>query len=237
MTETTPDAVVTAAAGGLDKTFSLLVDLGGLTLNVLLSFAQFEREVTAERIRDKVAASKKKGMWMGGIVPLGYRVDNRKLVIDETEAQTVKHLFDRYLTLKSVGILSTRVRVRGSRHGCDNARTDQLPSPCRLVAAIFTTFFRTRSTSARSGTRIKFTMVSASRSSRRHCSKRPRHCSPLRRRGGEAIPMSRNHLLTGLLYHEAGEKLRSVHANKQGVRYRYYVSKQFVDRRRNESEG
>ncbi len=66
---------------------------------MLLSFAQFEREVTAERIRDKIAASKKKGMWMGGVVPLGYRVDNRKLVI---EAQTARHLFARYLTLKSV---------------------------------------------------------------------------------------------------------------------------------------
>ena len=65
--------------------------MGRLTLNVLLSFAQFEREVTAERIRDKIAASKRKGMWMGGIVPLGYRAENRKLVIEEAEAKTVRH--------------------------------------------------------------------------------------------------------------------------------------------------
>ncbi|WP_245525711.1 MULTISPECIES: recombinase family protein [unclassified Mesorhizobium] len=66
--------------------FNTTTSIGRLTLNVLLSFAQFEREVTAERIRDKIAASKKKGMWMGGVVPLGYRVENRKLVIDETES-------------------------------------------------------------------------------------------------------------------------------------------------------
>ena len=66
--------------------------MGRLTLNVLLSFAQFEREVTAERIRDKIAASKKKGMWMGGVVPLGYYVDNRKLIVHAEETKTVRWL-------------------------------------------------------------------------------------------------------------------------------------------------
>ena len=85
--------------------FNTTTSMGRLTLNVLLSFAQFEREVTAERIRDKIAASKSKGMWMGGTVPLGYRAENRRLVIDEEEARTVRHLFDRYLELKSVPAL------------------------------------------------------------------------------------------------------------------------------------
>jgi len=67
--------------------FNTTTSMGRLTLNVLLSFAQFEREVTAERIRDKIAASKKKGMWMGGVVPLGYRVENRKLVVHTEEAK------------------------------------------------------------------------------------------------------------------------------------------------------
>ena len=70
--------------------FNTTTSMGRLTLNVLLSFAQFEREVTAERIRDKIAASKSKGMWMGGTVPLGYRAENRRLVIDEEEARTVR---------------------------------------------------------------------------------------------------------------------------------------------------
>jgi site-specific DNA recombinase len=76
--------------------------MGRLTLNVLLSFAQFEREVTGERIRDKVAASKKKGMWMGGPVPLGYDLGDRTLIVNESEAKQVRQIFDQYLRLGSV---------------------------------------------------------------------------------------------------------------------------------------
>jgi len=82
--------------------FNTTTSMGRLTLNVLLSFAQFKREVTAERIRDKIAASKQKGMWMGGPVPLGYRVEDRKLLVDEDQAEIVRTLFKRYLELGSV---------------------------------------------------------------------------------------------------------------------------------------
>ena len=82
--------------------FNTSTSMGRLTLNMLLSFAQFEREVTAERIRDKIAASKRKGMWMGGPVPLGYDAVDRKLVIDEAGAKTVRHIYDRYLTLGTI---------------------------------------------------------------------------------------------------------------------------------------
>jgi site-specific DNA recombinase len=82
--------------------FNTTSSMGRLTLNILLSFAQFEREVTGERIRDKIAASKKKGMWMGGLPSLGYDVKDRKLVVNETEAETVRHIFRRYVELKSV---------------------------------------------------------------------------------------------------------------------------------------
>src|SRR5215217_7308244 len=77
--------------------FNTTTSMGRLTLNVLLSFAQFEREVTGERIRDKIAASKKKGMWMGGFVPFGYRAKERTLIIDDVEADTVRLIFKRYL--------------------------------------------------------------------------------------------------------------------------------------------
>ena len=79
--------------------------MGRLTLNVLLSFAQFEREVTGERIRDEIAASKKKGMWMGGQPSLGYDVKERKLVVNEAEAATVRYIFRRYLELETVRAL------------------------------------------------------------------------------------------------------------------------------------
>src|ERR1700723_3475107 len=79
--------------------FNTTTSMGRLTLNVLLSFAQFEREVTGERIRDKIAASKRKGMWMGGIPPLGYDVRDRRLVINPSEANTVRNIYERYLKL------------------------------------------------------------------------------------------------------------------------------------------
>ena len=87
------------------QAFNTTSSMGRLTLNVLLSFAQFEREVTAERIRDKIAASKKKGIWMGGNLPLGYDVEDRKLVINKEEAATVRLLFDLYIELGTVRLL------------------------------------------------------------------------------------------------------------------------------------
>src|SRR5271166_137905 len=104
--------------------FNTTTSMGRLTLNVLLSFAQFEREVTGERIRDKIAASKQKGMWMGGLVPLGYDVIDRLLVVNQLEAETVLAIFRRYLELGSVRLLmedlnrrSIRSKVRVARNG------------------------------------------------------------------------------------------------------------------------
>ena len=88
--------------------FNTATSMGRLTLNVLLSFAQFEREVTAERIRDKIAASKKKGMWMGGLVPLGYDTKDRTLVINEPEAETVRTIFRLYLGLGNVRLVKEK---------------------------------------------------------------------------------------------------------------------------------
>jgi site-specific DNA recombinase len=95
--------------------FNTTTSMGRLTLNVLLSFAQFEREVTGERIRDKFAASRKKGMWMGGPIPLGYNVENRKLVVNETEAEQVRTTFQLYLELGCVRILREELTKRGYR--------------------------------------------------------------------------------------------------------------------------
>src|SRR5437763_10807207 len=104
--------------------FNTTTSMGRLTLNILLSFAQFEREVIGERIRDKIAASKKKGMWMGGIPPLGYRAQDRTLVINEPEDETVRAIFRLYLELGTVGHLETdlsrcgiRTKRRTSRSG------------------------------------------------------------------------------------------------------------------------
>ncbi|MGA2792190.1 MAG: recombinase family protein [Roseiarcus sp.] len=95
------------------QSFNTTSSMGRLTLNVLLSFAQFEREVTGERIRDKIAASKKKGMWMGGLPSLGYDVRDRKLVVNEAEAATVRHIFQRYLEFGAVRTLQTDLDAAG----------------------------------------------------------------------------------------------------------------------------
>ncbi len=93
--------------------FNTTTSMGRLTLNMLLSFAQFEREIAGERIRDKIAASKAKGMWMGGNVPLGYNVKERKLVVNEAEASTVRMIFQRYAELGSVALLRAELDRAG----------------------------------------------------------------------------------------------------------------------------
>jgi DNA invertase Pin-like site-specific DNA recombinase len=92
--------------------FNTTTSMGRLTLNVLLSFAQFEREVIGERICDKIAASKRKGMWMGGVPPLGYRVQDGKLIILESEAEIVRFIFRRYVELGSVRLLKDELDAR-----------------------------------------------------------------------------------------------------------------------------
>ena len=109
------------------QSFNTTSSMGRLTLNVLLSFAQFEREVTGERIRDKIAASKKKGIWMGGVVPIGYRVEARKLLVDEAEAATVRLIFQRYLDLRSLTALRRDLRDRGFSRA--RAFSPQAPRP------------------------------------------------------------------------------------------------------------
>jgi site-specific DNA recombinase len=102
----------------ITQQFNTTTSMGRLTLNVLLSFAQFEREVTGERIRDKIAASKRKGMWMGGSLPLGYDVRDRELVVNEAEAKTVREIFEAYARVGTVSDVQDELRRRGilSKH-------------------------------------------------------------------------------------------------------------------------
>ena len=95
--------------------FNTTTSMGRLTLNVLLSFAQFEREVTGERIRDKIAASKRKGMWMGGVVPLGYDLEDRHLVVNPEEAKRVKEIFEAYLAEGCVSKLQIYLEKRNPK--------------------------------------------------------------------------------------------------------------------------
>ena len=106
-------AHITMSFVSVTQSFNTTTSMGRLTLNMLLSFAQFEREVTGERIRDKIAASKKKGIWVGGVVPLGYRVHDRKLLVEPEEPETVRLIFQRFLELRSLPALQRDLRERG----------------------------------------------------------------------------------------------------------------------------
>jgi hypothetical protein len=133
--------------------------MGRLTLNVLLSFAQFEREVTSERIRDKIGASKRKGLWVGGVVPLGYRAKDRKITIVAEEAKTVRHIFRRYLDLGSLNLLLTDLRQKASRPsfaryrmdeplGASRSPGDRSPLSCATASILVRSDTRARSSQA-----------------------------------------------------------------------------------------
>jgi DNA invertase Pin-like site-specific DNA recombinase len=130
----------------ITQAFNTTTSMGRLTLNVLLSFAQFEREVISERVRDKVAASKRKGMWMGGPVPLGYDLKERKLIINAAEAETVRHILRRYIALASVRALMAELEqagIRSKRHcsedGSRRGGIGGTPGTPRSVARIWRT--------------------------------------------------------------------------------------------------
>ena len=129
--------------------FNTTTSMGRLTLNVLLSFAQFEREVTGERIRDKITASKRKGIWMGGMVPLGYDVVDRRLVVNQAEAQLVQEIYQRYLELGSVRLLKEDLDRRGVASKVRLSRQGTGQAVRAFHAARYTNCCRIRSTSAK----------------------------------------------------------------------------------------
>jgi site-specific DNA recombinase len=207
------------------QSFNTTTSMGRLTLNVLLSFAQFEREVTGERIRDKIAASKKKGMWMGGFVPMGYAANGRSLRIVEAEAAAIRQIFDRFLALESVRDLkaeldrdriTTRPFVSASNRNWGNRpfSIGHLRSILQNPIYIGEVRHRDERYPAQHSAivdREQFDRVQALIASRGR-----KHRM---RTDAEHI-----NLLSGLLYDQHGHKLTSAHTSKQGVRYRYYVS-------------
>jgi hypothetical protein len=204
--------------------------MGRLTLNVLLSFAQFEREVIGERIRDKVAASKRKGIWMGGSLPMGYDVRERKLIVQHEEARAVKHIFERYLELGSVrelrkdlaerGIVSAvKVSKRGQRRGGRPFSRGALY--CLLSNPIYLGEIRHKQQS-HPGQHEPL----VSRELRTQVQERLQERAARQGDGGKtAAPRSP---LAGKLYDETGEPLYVQGAARGGRRYRYYVSRKLV---------
>jgi DNA invertase Pin-like site-specific DNA recombinase len=198
--------------------FNTTSSMGRLTLNVLLSFAQFEREVTGERIRDKIAASKKKGMWMGGFVPLGYDLKARKLLINATEAKTVQYIYRRYLELGCVRLLKEDLdkngihsKVREEKGGCSFARGmlyKMLSNPIYIGQIRHKEICHPGQHKAiidqELWEKVQQHMAVKSIEHKTH--------------NTVSFP------LTNKLFDISGERLISVQANKKGRRYRYYIS-------------
>ena len=144
--------------------FNTTTSMGRLTLNVLLSVAQFEREVTSERIRDKIAASKRKGLWVGGNLPLGYEMKDGKIVIIEQEAELVRSIFRRYLELGGVNELVRDLSGRNIRTKTGNSLLEQPAAASRSAVVRCITYWATASISARSNTRMRSCRASSRRS-------------------------------------------------------------------------
>ncbi|PJK28002.1 hypothetical protein CVT23_19265 [Minwuia thermotolerans] len=212
--------------------FNTTTSMGRLTLNVLLSFAQFEREVTAERIRDKIAASRKKGMWMGGGLPVGYRAEERQLVVDQDQAHLVRRIFALYLELGSVravqqvleaeGIRTPQRKSRAGRnHGGRPFSRGNLYSILGNPIYIGRVRHRGEVFDGRheaiidreTWTRVQKQLAGQARRKRDT--------------GGGAS----QHLFVGLLFDDEGAPLYATQASKQGRRYRYYTSKALVEGR------
>ena len=143
--------------------------MGRLTLNVLLSFAQFEREVTSERIRDKIAASKRKGLWVGGTLPLGYEMKDGKIAIVEEEAELVRSIYRRYLELGSVNELVRDLRERNIRTRTKLLATGATRGGIPFGRGALYWLLGNHSTSARSNTRMRSCRASSHRSWVAHC--------------------------------------------------------------------
>lgn len=208
--------------------FNTATSMGRLTLNMLLSFAQFEREVTSERIRDKIAASKRKGMWMGGNAPLGYDVSDRKLVVNQREAVDVREIFSAYLTLRSVRALmghlaSLGITTKRRLHARGKLIGGRPFSRGNLYQMLQNPIYRGKV--AHKGQVHEgehdpiideglWSEVQAQLADHRV------------NRAHEGV--GRASLLTGLLFDDEGQRLSPSHANKKGRRYRYYVSQQLI---------
>jgi len=219
----------------ITQSFNTTTSMGRLTLNVLLSFAQFEREVIGERVRDKIAASKKKGIWVGGPVPMGYRAVDKKVSIVPEEAKTVRMIFERYLALKSISALQNELDQKGIRTRKQKLSSGRIRGGCRYGKGTLYHLLKNRfyvgevayKGSINKGEhkpiveRATFDAVQKLLSDNAVQRSASRHSS--------------NALLTGLLFDDRGNRMTPTYSRKHGARYRYYISHALLQSRKGEA--
>jgi site-specific DNA recombinase len=217
------------------QSFNTTSSMGRLTLNVLLSFAQFEREVIGERVRDKIAASKRRGIWVGGSVPLGYRAVNKKLEVMPKEAEVVRRIFALYVELGSVGELARTLDKQGIKPKPRQLASGQVKVAERYTVGALAHMLKNRMYVGEVAYRGEvhkgehpaivdrdvFDRVQAVLAERSVTRRLKRGNSP--------------HLLTGLIFDDRGNPMSPTHANKKGVRYRYYTSHALLQRRKEQA--
>ena len=219
----------------ITQSFNTTSSMRRLTLNVLLSFAQFEREVIGERVRDKIAASKRRGIWVGGPVPLGYRVIDKKLVVVPEEADAVRTIFTRYLELGSMRPLIEDLDRRGIRTKANGLTNGSVRGGIRFgvgsLAHLLKNRFYIGEVVYRGAIhhgehepileRELFEAVQAKLAANTVTRQ-------VRLNGSPAI-------LTGRIFDDRGNRMSPSHSNKLGVRYRYYVSHAILQQRKAEA--
>jgi DNA invertase Pin-like site-specific DNA recombinase len=208
--------------------FNTTTSMGRLTLNVLLSFAQFEREVTSERIRDKIAASKRKGLWVGGMAPLGYDTKDRKITVNDAEAERVRTIFRRYLRLGSLNLLMADLRQRGIvtkvRMLKSGKTVGGIPFTRGPLAHLLRNRFYIGEVVFKRETlpgeqpaivdRDLFDAVQGKLNEQAQNHK--------------ATRMKSEALLAGCIFDDRGNRMSPTHARKNGIKYRYYISAALV---------
>src|SRR5258705_4761769 len=198
--------------------------MGRLTMNVLLSIAEFEREATSERIRDKIAASKRKGLWVGGMAPLGYDTKNRKITVNEAEADRVRTIFRGYLRLGSLNLLMADLRKRGIVTKVPILKTGETVGGIPFTRGPLAHLLRNRfyvGEVAFKGEILRgeqtaivdrdlFDAVQAKLDDQVNSYRTAR--------------MNSEALLAGRIFDDRGNRMTPSHARKRGIKYRYYVS-------------
>jgi DNA invertase Pin-like site-specific DNA recombinase len=218
--------------------FNTTTSMGRLTLNMLLSFAQFERDIAGERIRDKIAASKKRGMWMGGSVPLGYDAVDRRLVVNEAEAETVRLIFRRYAELGSVSLLGAELDERGIVSKKRMDKSGRCEGGRRLSRGALYLILQNRVY------RGEITHKGASYPGQHQAIVDPDlwqivqdKLATNRKERALGARTKESSLLAGLIVDASGEPMTPSHAVKAGRRYRYYVSAPLITRDRPAPDG
>jgi len=214
--------------------FNTTTSMGRLTLNILLSFAQFERELSSERVRDKVAASRRKGKWTGGTVPLGYDAKDKKLFINKAEAETVRHIFKRYLELQSFGKLVEDLDQKGIVTKRRDTKVRKFNGAIPFTYGPLAHFLKNRLYVGETGHKGNWFPGEHAAIVDRKTFDQVQQLLTSKSAGRKARRTASEALLMGKLYDDRGNRMSPSFSTKNGVRYRFYISSALLRGRKDE---